>query len=64
MLLAKIIGLQIFGATGAKEASNKLNPEMIKQIFSQVFNNVISVEAQKIETIIEKHKQDENDESG
>jgi len=30
MLLAKIIGLQIFGATGAKEASNKLNPEMIK----------------------------------
>lgn len=32
---------------------------MIKEIFSQVFESVIKVEASKIQILIEKHKQDD-----
>ena len=38
MLLAKIIGLQVFAASGMKESSNKLSDAMLKEIISQVFN--------------------------
>jgi len=49
MLLAKLIGLQVFAATGIKDNSNKLNLAMIREIYSEIFNKVICQHAQQLQ---------------
>jgi len=49
MLLAKLIGLQVFAVSGIKETSNKLSLTMIKQIYSEIFNQVICKDAQRLQ---------------
>jgi len=49
MLLAKLIGLQVFAVSGIKDTSNKLSVAMIKEIYSEIFNQVICKDAQKLQ---------------